>query len=642
MREPRNPFRLRASEHIESEETYIRLFSPDVLDILKNDEIWDKPQIIRSAPGGGKTSLLRLFTPSALLTVYSLRTRDYSKDLFKCLKEIGAISEDGPQVLGIFLRASQSFATLDDLKIETNMKQRLFMSLLNARIVLVALQSALSLCRLLYPQDLHAIEIHPSDPNIQGFYPTLPCNGKILHEWALSLEKTVCDALDSFEPLKETSLPGHDSLISLKLLTSNSLRYNDKPIACRVLLALDDIHRLAFNQRSFILNEIISTRYPISIWMAERLEALEIDELLSSGSTQGRDYGRIITIEDHWRGGAGKSFEKVVSNAADRRARDSKDVELGSFADCLQDSLDGTDWNHRFRDGAEVIAQRLEENAKSTDKYNEWISELKKFEGSSREKAIAWRTLEILIKRDQLKAQQSLFEFPLTKEELNERNSPGIKAAAEFFFCMEFKIPYYYSLSRLASMASSNIEQFLWLGGELFEESVSAILLKHQGQLNPTDQEKIMKKTIKQKWKELPQQVKHGTEVCKFLEAAAKFASWETEKKNAPYAPGVTGIAISMKDRGTLKDKKVLSKDQGLKRLSQVLTSCISQNLFEVKLYHKNKGQYWMLLYFNRMLCVHFGLPLGYGGWRPKSLKELSRWLYRGYSPPMTNSKLNL
>ena len=37
MREPRNPFRMRASEHIESEETFVRLFSPEALKVLPKD-----------------------------------------------------------------------------------------------------------------------------------------------------------------------------------------------------------------------------------------------------------------------------------------------------------------------------------------------------------------------------------------------------------------------------------------------------------------------------------------------------------------------------------------------------------------------------------------------------------------------------
>jgi len=637
MREPRNPFRLRASEHIESDETFVRLFSPDVLDILRVDELWEKPQIIRSAPGGGKTSLFRLFTPRSLLTVHALRTRDYSKDLFRRLTSINAIDENGPCVLGVLLSCSQSYATLDDLDIDCGRKQRLLLSLLNARFVLSALQGALLLKRLSFPHDLKAVDIDLDGADLRPTALPLPSNGQELYDWAMQLEKSVCEALDSFAPLTDASLPGHDSLLSLKWITARSLNLDGEPIVSRVLLMLDDLHGLTSRQRRFLLDEIISNRFPITVWIAERLEALDVEELLSSGASSGRDYDRVITIEDYWRGSAGKRFEKVVANVADRRARDAKDVEMGSFAECLQESLDGTEWQDQFRKGAQSVADRVREKAAGKQRYVEWIKEREDYEGSAREIAIAWRALEILIDRDIRRVQKTLFDMPLSAEELQRSDVSAVQAAAELFYCREFKIPYYFGLSRLATMASKNIEQFLWLAGDLFEESVSAVLLKRSGQLSPASQERILKKAIKDRWAKLPQQIRHGTEVCRFLEAVGKLARWETDKPNAPYAPGVTGIAISMSDREKLSDQNFLKKDESLLRVSRVLSSCIAHNLCEVTLNQKCKGQYWMVLNLNRMLCVHFGLPLQYGGWREKSLRELCSWLDKGFAPPRRN-----
>jgi hypothetical protein len=145
VRESRNPFKIRATEYIESDETFVRLFSPNVLEILSNKDIWNKPLIIRSAPGGGKSSLLRLFTPRALLTVYKLRTREHTKDLYDRLHQLEAINENGPLVLGIYLSCSNSYAALEDLDIDNIKKQRLLLSLINARIVLSALHGTLSL-----------------------------------------------------------------------------------------------------------------------------------------------------------------------------------------------------------------------------------------------------------------------------------------------------------------------------------------------------------------------------------------------------------------------------------------------------------------------------------------------------------------
>jgi len=402
---------------------------------------------------------------------------------------------------------------------------------------------------------------------------------------------------------------------------------------------LDDVHRLTSNQRRFLLDIIISARPPIAIWLAERLEALDITELFATGTTQGRDYGSIVTIEEYWRGNKNKRFEKVISNVADRRAKDAKDIEMTKYAECLNESLDGSEWQGHYLAGKKIVEQRIRDKTTNHHKYSEWIKDRENFKGTPREIALAWRTLEILIERDQKNAQKA-FDFALGTEEYEQKDVSSVRNAAELFFCKEFEIPYYYGLSRLADMASSNIEQFLWLAGDIFEESVSAFLLQKSSQLLPSTQERILKKAIKTKWETLSQQIRHGTDVCKFIESVGKFARWETDKPNAPYAPGVTGFAISMKDRFQLVDPESLNKNKDLQQLAKVISSCITHNLFEITLDQKCKGQYWMVIYLNRMLCVHFGLPLQYGGWREKSLKDLCKWISKGFSSPIKNGGL--
>lgn len=632
MREDRNPFKLRAAEDIESDETFVRLFSPDVLEILPDKNLWDRLQIIRSTPGGGKTSLFHLFTPKLLLTVHALRTREYVKDLFQRLKELGALDENGPLVLGFFLSCSRNnYAKLDDLNIDPPKKQRLLLSLLNARITLAALNSASILKGFTYPDDLGKVTVNLQKDLAVSLGLPSPCNGLELYTWAQTLEKNVCDALDSFAPLTNLKLPGHDTLFALEIV--RLILIDNQPITKHILLMLDDIHLLTTKQRESILDTIITARFSNTIWVAERLEALGVDEMLSSGASPGRDYGEIITIEDYWRGSANKRFERMVSNIADRRAKGAKDVEIGSFAGCLQESLDGTEWQEKFRKGAEIVAGRLCEQADKRRKYSEWVAEKESLSGTPREIALAWRALEIIIERDKRKAQRD-FDFILSADDLEQREASGVRAAAEFFFCKEFKIPYYFGLSRLATMASSNIEQFLCLAGDIFEEAVSAALLKQPSNLSPQRQEAILKKAVNVIWEGLPQKVKYGSKVKLFLESIGKFAQWETNKPNAPYAPGVTGIAISMADRDVLRSHKKNSKDSEVEDVGRILASCIANNIFEVTLNHKNKGQFWMILNLNRMLCVHFDLPMQYGGWREKTLRELVTWLNKGFTPP--------
>jgi len=639
MRELRNPFRLRASEHIESDETFVRLFSPEVLDMLSNPDVWERPQIIRSAPGGGKTSLLRLFTPSSLRTIHAHRTREYTRDLFRRLDFLGAMDENGPIIVGVFLGCGHSFATLEDLDIDDGRKRRLFLSLLNARIVLATLRGILDLRQ----KDASYLSSISLERN--GTAPETPSSlkeftGTALFDWAQGLERTICEALDSFLPLTEKQLPGHDSLVALSMLGASKVLFDGTPVAQRILIMLDDIHLLTPKQREWLLNVVINLRSSVSIWLAERMEALTVKELLSPGSPQGRDSDAPIDIEKYWSNSRMSKFEKMVSSIADRRTRDARDVEIGCFADCLQDTLDGDEWDATYRSGIKVVSGRVNEKAGRNSKFNAWISERASASGTPRELLIGWRTLEILIEREFNKTQQTLDFIEYDTSELAQKDSSDVRAAAELFVAREFNLPYYYGLSRLASLASSNIEQFLWLSGDIFEECVSADLLRKSTHLTPAAQERILRKSIKAVWKELPQRVRYGTQVMRLLESIGSLAQWETEKPNSPYSPGVTGVAISMSERDKLKTALLKGSDKQVILLGEVIASCIAHNLLEIRLNQKCKGQYWMVMYLNRMLCVHFGLPLQYGGWREKRLTDLQGWLTKGFVQPNGNPGL--
>ena len=63
MRVDINPFYTRASDNVDSEEKFIKLFSPEILTIFKDYPIWHTVNVLRSSPGGGKTTLLKMFTP---------------------------------------------------------------------------------------------------------------------------------------------------------------------------------------------------------------------------------------------------------------------------------------------------------------------------------------------------------------------------------------------------------------------------------------------------------------------------------------------------------------------------------------------------------------------------------------------------
>jgi hypothetical protein len=627
MKEPRNPFRMQTSEQIESDVDFLRLFSHGVLDLLSKEDLWNRVHIIRSSPGGGKTSLLRLFTPGALLALLAHRGADEFKELYLKMKELGAITEEGPKVLAVLLSCSKNYDLLEDLNFEEQRKRRLLHSLLDSRIILTALRGILDLRRLEYPTDLDKISFNaPDSLNLPQGIPR-PCNGKELFVWASSVERAVYEAIDSFESINSESLVGYGNLVSPFILKSDNLLCDNQPVAPHVLIMLDDFNRLTQNQRSSLIS-IIEERPPVGVWIAERLEALKKEELLSLGSELERDLV-YIDLEKEWRSRVEK-FRKTALNIADRRAQFAN-VEIPSFSACLQDVLDSPVWSEKIENAIDRISERIGDRVGEAKIYEDWINSRATYNGTPLDRAIRWRSLEIILERDLGNRQKKLFDFAqeidftYDIEELKKREGSDVKVAAGLFLSREFKFPYYFTDRRLVSMASSNIEQFIWLGASLFEEIISARLIDPNALLSPERQEKIIKKTIEKRWKPIPYTIRNGRDVMKFLEAIGKMAIFETTKPNAPYAPGVTGIAISMRARETLiQNKKYV-------RLFSILSECIAHNLLEPILDYKCKGERWMVLYLNRMLCVRFGLPLQYGGFREKKLTELSDWLERGF-----------
>lgn len=635
MREPRNPFRLRAAEHIESDETFIRLFGPEMLELLPTEHSWRDFHILLSAAGAGKTSLLRLFTPSVLLALHAYRATDDCRDLYTRMRDLGAISETGPRLLGVMLSCARNYAALEDMDVDPARKSRLFFALLNARLVLGALRNALVLHRYAHPADLSRLRLVVPD-NCDHALGALPSHGDALYSWAMELENRVCDAIDSFETSKTAALPGHDTLGALSLLSKAQLFVDDRPAAAHVLVMFDDTHKLTHGQRKLLVDELLHTRGAIALWIAQRFEALTTKEMLSAGAIEGRDYRQITVLESFWREKP-KRFEALLSGIADRRVRSASGVEIGGFSPCLDASLDALDWQPKLNAALNVVRPRVESIALAEPKFREWITSRQALETTLREQLFAWRSAEILIERERRHSQKS-FDFPLASADLEEKDDSAVRAAAEIFLAREFSLPYYFGFPRLAALSSANIEQFLLAAGNQFEEITSAAIIKRAVELSAERQEAIVRSTAAAVVAEIPRRVKHGRTVARFVDAIGHFCYWATYQPTAPYSPGVTGIALSMRDRDKILTNR--SGDPKYSELADCIAAALAANLLEAILDYKCKGDRWMVLNLNRLLCAHYLLPLHYGGWRERSLRELCQWIDLGFRSPKKSEAL--
>jgi hypothetical protein len=534
------------------------------------------------------------------------------------------------------LPLAATYATIGDLALGDAKSKRLLFALLNARIALALLRASLTLRRLRFPADLARITVAPTTGDEHSAF-SLPERGDEIFEWARAQELAVCQALDDLGSGSPANVEILDGLHVLRRFSPSSIRLDGELVTERVLVMFDDVERLTSSQRSYLVDEVFSLRGTTSVWLAERMEALSPSELLSSGALEGRDYGAVIYLEQWWRG-VQTRFRNAAVKIADKRSRMAADLvgaaaPISSFAGCLQDSLDAGDWDGVFVQAQSRIRDRIVELATRDARFAEWIKVREAVEGTPQELAVAWRSLEIAIAQEVRKRQGSL-AFPFTEQQLEKKDDSSKKAAAELFLAREFELPYYFGISRVASLASSNVEQFLELAGNLFEEVLSAALIKRPTDLAPARQEALLREVADRRWTDLPQRLPQGREVQVFLETIGKYCQWETYKPNAPYAPGVTGIAISMKDRAYLAKLGPKEGNPLHRRLTDIISACLAHNLMDAYLDYKVKGGRWMVLNLNRLLCLKFNLPLQYGGFREKQLPVLVGWLERGFTPP--------
>lgn len=621
----RNPFRIRASQRSVSDEEFVRLFSAGALDLLSQvSDPWGGLVFLRSAPGGGKTTLLRLLTPRPLeLTDQLADASQTVRTTRDALRSTGAVGDLGPELLGAMVVFTNEYKDLADF----DRANSLFRELVNSRIVIATLRAVLQREGRAYPADLHRLRFD-WQPESGATIPA-SADGKELFDWASRVEHNFYERMDELgEPAPFQG--GHARLDGLKWFAQARIEGPRGQVEARRVLLLDELQTLAPTQRTGLIEFITNAREQCGIWIAERLEALSHRDLLSQGALEDRDYQGILQLERQWSGSRARSFAKFVESIANLRAAKADGFEDRDLFSLVAERDELPEWDAAFDAASAAVEGRIVEINGRGSRYDRWLEVARGHPGDAVERAVYWRTAEILVARDVQRAQTSFDFDALTSDEFDKRGK-GLERAAEHFVRIEADAPVYFGRDTLAQVASSNVDQYLEVAGELFEEISAKVRYRRDKPmpLSPERQDALIRQVAQSRWDGLVRRLPRGWEARRLLEAIGAFCRRETFRPTAPYAPGVTGIAITMGDRKTLID----SADDQIKTLlplRDVLTSLVAHNLLIPRLDHQNNGRDYVVFYLNRLLCVQFDLPLGSGGWRAKSLGELAQWLQAG------------
>ena len=629
----RNPFLLRASEQNISDEEFARYFAPGVLDLLPGSaEHWNKPLLIQSSPGAGKTSLFRLLTPAVLRHIIGMNRGERS-ELYSRLRELKVVGDDRALLLGASLACRASFARVNRLSASPTKRERAFIALFNSRVVLATLRAAAGYAQLRFPAGLSALKFKSAERLAPEHHEEL--TGAELFEWASNIEGQLFRAFDSFSA---SEFPGQEEFSAFPWLAHLRIQGGERTFPERRLLMIDDVHDLSRDQRRLLIDEALKRRHVQGIWFAERLQALEPAELLDSpellqeGISVGRDYDGRVRIERAW-AARSATFERFVSGIADRRVAQADDVMASAFAPFLESSIDFTDNElGRLSQVLTEMSESVLSSASTRAFYAPLISAIRANEKASLyEQALDWRSFKIIIERDAKRRQGVLQLFKTTQRDSDDLKG-SVRAAASLFLARECKLPYYFGFQRAAEIASWNVEQFLRIGAVFFEEISAARVLGDTMQLKPHQQERLLRQAAARYWEELPISVPHGSAAQALIEGFARYAESITYQQNAPYAPGITGFGITQQQRGEISSEYGRLKYE---KLRNILAACVANNVLEARDDLRAKGQTWYVVFLNRLLCVKFGLPLTYGGWNPIGPDQLVRWSngdYRGDS----------
>lgn len=605
----KNPFAIRASERIETDERFLELFSVEPLSYLEEnhakDSLWGTMTYILSSPGAGKTTLLRLFSPSVLQRV----TAKSHNVIFKKLVKLGVKDiYEQIQKCGVYLLMGRDYEFLEDDELFGRREQRrYFLSLLNARIVLATLKTCMTLAGIKYTA-LQDIIYTPEEPVKQFGELKESYTGKELLDWATRQERKVCEFLDSFV-VPADGIDGNDELFALDAMKAEWFSYNGKPLCDDFIFQIDDAHKLTERQKYIIRSEVAERRIHATLWIAERLETLSTEDILSDNNIQGRDY-QVVKLEML----SQRLFNQMAKGVASMRSKVSYDgVDLFTYLS----EISTENYNAAYNEASKRYFAQLEKLA-SYPNYETCIKAISQEDPYDR---------AMLIYASREDSAPRLFEYDY--QEMMGILSKDYNDYAEELLPGEIgKLPQYYGQQTLIDLSSGNIEQFLSIASKMYEMLLSKkIMDTARYDLTPEDQDKIVSDYCKSHLEDI-KQLKRGNRIYAFLMHLIEYCREQTFSPSYSYRT-VSGFAVKEENTGQYGQDGFWFQDSANEELAVLLKDCMANNLlYKVPRTQGKKNQNWAVFYLNEWLCAYAHLPLRRGGWRKLSLYRLNQWAH--------------
>lgn len=608
MRLPRNPFRSTKVESLESHDLFLKLFQPIALGALGPNP-WDSVMRIKSAQGGGKTSLLRVLSPECLLRV-SEGTSTHLAEIAEQLKALGAIGDGRPSVLGIYVPlGSTPYATIARLRLGSQDPLHLLYALLDARVVLTAINGVQVLRGLDSESDLSRITFDWPDGSPNPLYEH--ASARDLVSWARGAEREIWRAIDRGKASLVTDL-GHARPYSFEALSPSAILVDGEPICERVVVMVDDAHKLHGSHRKTLLEHVITSRLNVSFWIAERMHAMEPYELLALDTSSTEREDDPVVLSAWWQKHNKAGTSRFYADIAKRRLEESRVEEL--FEHLTPSVIEDRPEVQRIQRTAEAMRARLEDMKGEDVRFSE-IETARKPNQSAFDYLVDLKAVEMYIASVKSKTQDS-FEFEGSVPAPTSTQLSDLRSAAEYQVCIMNDLPLYYGANTIYEIASWNVDQFLSLAAGVYDQFDAQRVQGTGVKVLPRAQDKLIREIAAAYFVGLPKRMPNGEKMQRFLQAFARYAVAESQAPTKKYGPGVTGFGMTSKDHDRLRNCSE-TNDAHLMEFADLISSAVAHNVVFMKANAKQgkAGETVTVFYLNRLLCVYLNLPIGLGGW---------------------------
>jgi len=612
----RNAFRYRLADRPSLDTgLFLHLYCPALLNrIVPEDLNVPKLVIFNGSPGSGKSSFLRLFQTESLIALRGHRLESSDDVVAEALRELGIFDDDGVRYIGMYIQCDSNLRLLSNA-LSNNTDQKLLNTLLDVRITLAYLRGLRQLANanlIAVQLDTVGFEPLPSEETPPPLFAS-PCSFQELERTCTSLEMDFAALLNSFpgDPIPNTLAP-HSQLFALSYI-SHQLRA-DRPAWPTPLLLLDDFQDLYEEQREHLQRELLR-RSAVPRWVAVRKQVYELEHLLPlEGTRDGREV-REIDLDDS----KPAAFRKFLENVTERRVR---------MTESLQQILSVQNFKDRLKTGADTVMW-----AKISARAENVLTQLRGLGASENitlptGPEVPTRFLHdlekhlILAERKAGRAQRYLLE----ELEPPEPSDAKTEEAARLFMADRYNLPYYFGFSALSNASNKNVEQFLDIAGGYAEKMIFRAELNRPFDLSDREQDELLRASAKRYYARIEQGFAHGYTIRQFIDNLGRFCQAVTHRPNAPISPGVTGFGLT---RQQLRDaRSVDGAGSGIRLFREALTAAVAGNIFTItKTKQGQPGAEKFVFYLNRLLCVYFNLPLGYGGWQRLPIETIVKMM---------------